>query len=168
MNDDQTSDVLQTGLKNLSPIGLNAFTSVHICMEDTDPFTYIIIDRYTSEVFYDIMIDSGAFTRSTVSYGQFLAYQKDNKDDLIDTIKAGAVNVQFGIESTPSLGSITIDTLIGLVEFHVVKADTSFLLSLADMDRLKVYFNNVENILFMITKNRGLSVIRRFGHGFLL
>jgi hypothetical protein len=54
------------------------------------------------------------------------------------------------------------------VEFHVIKADTPFLLSLADMNRLKVYFNNIENILFMITKNRNLPVIRRFGHGFLL
>jgi hypothetical protein len=36
------------------------------------------------------------------------------------------------------------------------------------MNRLKVYFNNVENILFMITKNRDLSMIRRFDHDFLL
>jgi hypothetical protein len=36
------------------------------------------------------------------------------------------------------------------------------------MNRLKVYFNNVEIILFMITKNRSLSIIRRFDHGFLL
>jgi hypothetical protein len=32
------------------------------------------------------------------------------------------------------------------MKFHVIKTDTSFLLSLADMNRLKVYFNNVENI----------------------
>ncbi len=50
----------------------------------------------------------------------------------------------------------------------MIKTNTSFLLSLADMNRLKVYFNNVENILFMITKNRDLSIIRRFDHDFLL
>jgi thiol-disulfide isomerase/thioredoxin len=137
-------------------------------MKNIDLFTYIIIDRYTSEMFYDIIIDSDVFTRFTIDYEQFLAYQKNNKDDLIDTIKAETINVQFEIESIFSLESITIDTSIELMKFHVIKTDTSFLLSLADMNRLKVYFNNVENILFMITKNRDLSVIRRFDHDFLL
>ncbi len=50
----------------------------------------------------------------------------------------------------------------------MIKTNTSFLLSLADMNRLKVYFNNVENILFMIIKNRNLSIIKRFDHDFLL
>ncbi len=36
------------------------------------------------------------------------------------------------------------------------------------MNRLKIYFNNVENILFMIIKNKGLSIIKRFEHDFLL
>jgi hypothetical protein len=56
------------------------------------------------------------------------------------------------------------------VEFHVIKADTSFLLSLVDMNRLKVYFNNVENTLVKIVddQKKSFSVIRRFGHGFLL
>ncbi len=52
------------------------------------------------------------------------------------------------------------------MKFHVIKADTFFLLSLADMNRLKVYFNNVENLL--IDKIKTSSVIRRFDHDFLL
>jgi hypothetical protein len=170
MNDDQTSNVLQTDLKNPSPTGLNAPTPIHTCMKDTDPFTYITTDRYTSEMFYDIMIDSDASTRSTAEYGQYLTFKKGNTDPSADLnpTKADAVNVQFGIGSTPSVESLTIDTPFGLVEFHVIKADTSFLLSLANMNRLKVYFNNIENTLFMTTKNRGLPVIRRFGHDFLL
>ncbi len=173
---DQTSDDLQTDLKKLTSsdlmqADLNVLTLVHICMKNTimkniDLFTYIIIDRYTSEMFYDIMIDSDVFTRSTVDYEQFLAYQKNNKNDLIDTIKAKTINVQFGIESILSLESITIDISIRLVEFHVIKTDTSFLLSLADMNRLKVYFNNVENLL--VNTIKVLSIIRRFDHDFLL
>ncbi len=53
-----------------------------------------------------------------------------------------------------------------LIEFHVIKVDTLFLLSLADMNRLKVYFNNVENLLINTIKI--LSIIRRFDHDFLL
>jgi hypothetical protein len=175
----QNAEILTTNLANRSLshfLTNNLHTSmkmthppdpVHTCMKDIDPFTYIIIDRYTSEMFYGIMIDSKASVRSTAGYEQYLAFTKNTPIEL-DPTKAGAVNVQFEIGSTPSIGSLTIDTPFGLVEFHVIKADTPFLLSLADMDRLKVYFNNVENTLFMITKNRDLPVIRRFDHDFLL
>jgi hypothetical protein len=173
---DQTSDDLQTGLKiiisfSLVQTGLKMSHSVnfvHICMKNIDLFTYMIIDRYTSDTFYEIMIDSSVFRRSTVDYEQFLAYQKNNKDDLIDTIKVETVNVQFEIESIFLLKSITNNTSIELMKFYVIKTNTSFLLNLADMNRLKVYFNNVENILFMIIKNRDLSIIKRFDQDFLL
>ncbi len=48
----------------------------------------------------------------------------------------------------------------------MIKMNTLFLLSLADMNRLKFYFNNVENLL--IDKIKILSIIRRFDHDFLL
>ncbi len=166
---DQISDHLQISLKNGPP------TTVHTGMKDTnpDPFAYVMTpDRYTSEKFYGVMIDSGASAKSTAGYGQYLAFKKHKIDPSIDldVTKAGAVNIQFGIGSARSIGSLTIDTPFGVVEFHVVKADTPFLLSLADMDRLKVYFNNVKNILVMTAQPEKppLPVIRRFGHGFLL
>jgi hypothetical protein len=146
---------------------LNVSIFVHICMKNIDSFTYIIIDRYTFAVFYEIIIDSKASIQSIVDYEQYLAFIKNIFIEL-DSIKVEAINVQFEIESILSLKSITIDISMRLVKFHVIKADTFFLLSLADINRLKVYFNNVENILFMITKNRSLSIIRRFDHDFLL
>ena len=51
-------------------------------------------------------------------------------------MQAGAVNVQFGIGSTALIRSVTVKTLISLVNFHVVKADTPFLLYLTDINRL--------------------------------
>jgi hypothetical protein len=162
MNDDQTSDDLQTDLKMIYSSDF-----VHICMKNIDFFTYIIIDRYTSEMFYDIMIDSKASIRLIVDYEQYLAFIKNIFIDL-NRIKTNAVNVQFEIESISSIESLIIDISFELMKFHVIKANTSFLLSLADMNRLKIYFNNVENILFMIIKNRNLSIIRRFDHDFLL
>jgi hypothetical protein len=47
-----------------------------------------------------------------------------------------AVNVQFVIGSTTLIRLVKVKTLIGLVNFYMVKADTPFLLCLADMDRL--------------------------------
>ena len=51
-------------------------------------------------------------------------------------MQAGAVNVQFGISLTALIRSVAVKTLISLVDFHVVKADTLFLLYLTDIDRL--------------------------------
>ncbi len=85
---------------------------------------------------------------------------------MIDESTAGAVNVQFGIGSTSSVGSITVYSPVGTVAFHVVKADTPFLLSLADMDSLKVYYNNLKNVL--VTPTSTIPVIRQFGHPFVL
>lgn len=135
------------------------------CEDPALPFSYIATDRYNSEEFYGIMIDTGASKHSTAGYGQYQAYKRKIAIE-IDDSKAGAIHVQFGIGSISSIGSIIIKTPIGLIEFHVVKADTPFLLCLFDMDRLNVYLNNVDNIL---VKGDGfIPICRRFGHPFLL
>jgi len=83
------------------------------------------------------MIDIGASKKSTIGYGQYLVYRTTANDNMdINTMQTGAVNVQFGIGSTVLIELVVVKTLIGLVNFHIVKADTPFLLCLADMDRL--------------------------------
>ena len=47
-----------------------------------------------------------------------------------------AVNDQFGIGLTILIRLVIVKTLIGLVNFYIVKADTPFLLYLIDIDRL--------------------------------
>jgi hypothetical protein len=64
----------------------------------------------------------------------------DNTVKLDDTTK-GKVNIQFGIGLTSSIGSAFVNTPIGQVEFYIMLCKTPFLLSLADMDALNVYFN---------------------------
>ena len=134
--------------------------------DDLNSFTYVTTDRYTSKMFYGIMIDTGASTRSTAGYGQYLAYKNHVGDVSIDRAKANAVEVKFGIGSTSSVGSVMIKTPIGSIEFHVVKADTPFLLCLADMDSLQVHYNNLRNVL--VTPTKSVPVVRRFGHPFLI
>jgi len=115
---------------------------------EQDLFAYITIERYTPKEFYGVIIDTGASKKSTAGYRQYLAYKtiiSDNTD--INTMQTGAINVQFSISSTASIGSVTVKTLIGLVDFHIIKVDTPFLLCLADMDRLQVYYNNVMDTL---------------------
>ena len=91
-------------------------------------------------------------------------------------MQTGAVNVQFGIGLTASIGSVIVKTLIGLVDFYIVKADTPFLLCLTDIDRLRVYYNNITDTLIspgFPTPGGGnkpitLSIVRRFRHPFLV
>jgi hypothetical protein len=86
-----------------------------------DPFSYVTGERFNADVFYGIVIDTGASRRSTGGFSQYLAYKKTHPMKL-DTTKAGMVNVQFRISSATSIGSITIPTPIGVVEFHIVKS----------------------------------------------
>ena len=111
-----------------------------------DPHVYVNATRYTADRFYGVVIDTGASQRSTAGYKQVAAYQKSHPIT-IDTTRAGMVKVQFGIGTASSTGSVTIKTPIGSVEFHVVRADTPFLLCLADMDALGVYYNNLKTPL---------------------
>ena len=62
-------------------------------------------------------------------------------------MQARAVNIQFGIGLTTLIRLVAVKTPIGLVNFHIVKADTPFLLCLIDIDRLQVYYNNVTDTL---------------------
>ena len=57
------------------------------------------------------------------------------------------VNIQFSIKLTSLIRLAKVTTLIGIIEFHIIKANTLFLLYLVDIDYLKVYFNNLKNIL---------------------
>ena len=135
-------------------------------MTDQDPFSYNTTSRYTADNFFGIMIDTGASQRSTAGYGQFVAFQRLDPSVQLNTTTQGMVNVQFGIGSTSSIGSAKIVTPIVTIEFHIVKVDTPFLLCLADMDHLQVYFNNLKNLL--ITPRNAVPVVRRFSHPFLL
>jgi thymidylate synthase len=121
--------------------------------------------RYGPSRFYGIMIDTGASERSTVGYDQYLAYTTI-ADAPMDKTSEGEVKIKFGIGSTSSIGSVHMNSPIGTIEFHIVQADTPFLLSLADMDRLQVQLNNLKNVL--ITTQGDVPVVRQFGHVFLL
>jgi len=46
------------------------------------------------------------------------------------------VNIQFGIRLTSLIKSAKVITLIGIIEFYIIKVNTPFLLCLADMDYL--------------------------------
>ena len=158
--------VFKHGLKIISIEFLNAFHNSET-FEASDPFVYVISDCYISDEFYGIMIDTRASKFSIIGYGQYLAYKTMNDDVTNNSIKTEAIYVQFGIGSISFIKSINILISIDQIKFHIIKIDTSFLLCLADLNRLKVYFNNVKNVLISENK-KTFSMIKRFEHSFFL
>jgi hypothetical protein len=62
-------------------------------------------------------------------------------------MQIGAINVQFSIGLAILIKLIKVKTLISLVNFYIIKADTPFLFCLVNIDKLQVYYNNVTNAL---------------------
>ena len=98
------------------------------------------------------MINIKALKRSTAGYRQYLAYKK-TYNTAIDTLKASAINVQFSIGFTSFIGFVIVNTLVNNIKFYIVKADTPFLLCFVDINILKVYYNNLKNILVTLIKS---------------
>ncbi|KAF1966452.1 hypothetical protein BU23DRAFT_584456 [Bimuria novae-zelandiae CBS 107.79] len=110
------------------------------------------------------------YTRSE----QYLALIQEDLTVTIDTSTAGKTSIKFGKGSvTVSIGTAQIPTEIGKIDFEVLDAPTPFLLCLADMDRLKVYFNNTIDELVQGNRERATAFLietklrrlyRRFRH----
>jgi hypothetical protein len=147
---------------------LTAPTDTTDPVTEADPFVYSTTakSRYTSTVFVGTRVDTGASKKSTAGYGQFQALQRIDQTIRLETSTKGQVSVQFGIGMASSIGTVEVDSPIGKVHFHVVHADTPFLLCLADMDSLQDYYNNLKDVI--ITRTGVVQVVRRFGHPFLL
>ena len=132
-------NITATALELANRVYSHAVTTINtitdIFLTNTDLFVYNTVLYYTSIKFMGIIIDTKAFKCFIAGYGQFFTLQKINKVQLNKSIK-GTVSVQFGIGSISFISSIKVATLIGTVEFYVVKVDTPFLLCLADIDNL--------------------------------
>ena len=109
---------------------------------------FLIEDHYTRSVYQGILPDTGAANVSTVGKEQYLALAREDPTVTMDTSTAGKASLKFGKGSvTASVGTVQVSTEIGEIYFEVLEALTLFLLCLADMDRLKVYFNNTTDEL---------------------
>ncbi len=76
---------------------------------------------------------------------QFKALQRISDDVKLN--KSDRLLFKFGIEDTKSVDSIELEISLEMIIFHIVEANISFLLSLVDLDRLRIYFNNLINEL---------------------
>lgn len=126
---------------------------------------FVLKSKYDQTHFQGILPDTGASMVSTAGHEQFLALQRENPDCEFDATLAGQAKVKFGNgKIIDSLGAVEVETPIGRVKFHIVDAQTPFLLCLADMDRLGVYYNNVRDEIICPDGATVVPVLRKWGH----
>ena len=64
----------------------------------------------------------------------------------------GQVTVQFGIGASMSIGTIDVNSPVGKIQFHIIEANTPFLLCLADIDKFYIKYNNLKDVIIIYTK----------------
>ncbi|KAI0995484.1 hypothetical protein K3495_g12696 [Podosphaera aphanis] len=145
----------------------HAITKISSFDDDDTKYTYVSSKRYSSDEFQGIVLDTGAAEWSTAGYGEYKALKEVKSQIHLDESRAGEASVQF-VEGLvkKSIGTVNFYTPIGMITFHVLRSATPFVLSLRDMDRIGIEFHNLRNVL--VQGNIEVSIIRKFGHPFLL
>ncbi|KAI3535545.1 hypothetical protein CSPX01_11361, partial [Colletotrichum filicis] len=66
----------------------------------------------------------------------------------LNTFRTSEVGIRFSNNKpVKSLGSIVINTLFSNITFYILLTNTPFLYYLRDINKLRVYFNNINNLL---------------------
>ncbi|KAM4065471.1 cwf18 domain containing protein [Hirsutella rhossiliensis] len=120
------------------------------------------IRRIKPDRFQGIMID-------TAGYSQYIALQREDPSVALDSSTSGQASIKFGNGDTiNSLGTVALKTPLGRITFHILQTPTPFLLCLADMDRLGIYFNNITDTIncsnHCTNRPTSIPVIRKWGH----
>lgn len=146
---------------------LNEASTLHTLTHSVSP---PVRPRYSACTFMGVAIDTCCAHASTCGLEQYKAYcahvgrveyiQRQHKE-----------RVQFGIGNTMALGTDTchflVNNLLLSVKVYIVDADVPFLLSLADMDRLSLSYDNTEDILHHRASGFTAEVSRKHGHPFV-
>jgi hypothetical protein len=140
-------------------------------------FISIIDSRYDDHEFKSILMNCETADLSINDIEQLKTLKRISNDVKLNT-KTVESNIKFEIDNISILNTVVINISLRLIISHILEMKTSFLLSLIDLNRLKVYFNNLINEIiqkiFDITnlqigsKIRRHSVTRRYDHAFLL
>ena len=158
-----TSNVTTVGLRDREINATLAENSIyHVLTSSTTR-------RYDSTNFEGIMIDTGCSFSSIASIEQYRAYCSYTGKK--PQIRESSSRITFGKGSSCSSGiaKCTIPFGTFTIDFEVqilADADIPILLSLADMDRMMLKYDNIQDILEHIPSGEKVSVHRKYGHPF--
>jgi hypothetical protein len=104
------------------------------------------MSKYDDREFKSILIDHDAANFSSEDIEQFTILQRISNSKLILN-KKRITSFRFDIDEIFFIDIVNLNIFVDVITFHIVLVQTSFLLCLADMNRLRLYFNNLINIL---------------------
>jgi hypothetical protein len=104
------------------------------------------MSKYDDREFKSILIDHDAANFSSEDIEQFTILQRISNSKLILN-KKRIISFRFDIDEIFFIDIVNLNIFVDVITFHIVLVQTSFLLCLADMNRLRLYFNNLINIL---------------------
>jgi hypothetical protein len=109
-------------------------------------YNVFIALRYDDREFKKILINHDAADFSSEDIEQFTILQRISKTTLILN-KKRIISFKFDIDEILFIDTINLNISVDVITFHIVLVQISFLLCLADMNRLRFYFNNLINML---------------------
>lgn len=123
--------------------------------------------RCDNDFFYGIMIDTGCARASSGGLLQYRAYCRHvGGKENIDITKT--VFCKFGISGRISIGCAIVkfpmNKIILQFNIHIIDDDVPLLLSLASMDRLRIFDKNLTNLLLHNRSEETTQVKRFYGH----
>jgi hypothetical protein len=117
-----------------------------------------IASRYDDREFKEILIDHDVADFFSKDIEQFTILQRINKATL-SLNKNKIISFRFDIDEAFFIDTISLNTSIDVITFHIVLVHTSFLLCLVDINRLRLYFNNLINMF--IEKQSSIKILFR-------
>jgi hypothetical protein len=112
--------------------------------------------RYDNREFKNILIDHDATNFFSDDIEQFTIVQRVSKSSL-SLNKNKIISFRFDINEIFFIDTINLNTSIDVITFHIVFVHILFLLCLVDMNCLRLYFNNLINML--IEKQSSIKVL---------
>ena len=88
-------------------------------------------------------------------------------DAKLDTTITNSIKTHFEIKSATSIDSLNINSPANRIDFYIMQIDILFLLYLQDINRLRIYLNNLKNKI--VIKNKFIiPIIRLHEHLFII
>lgn len=123
--------------------------------------------RYSEEVFYGVMLDRGCARERSKGERPFIAYWRHFGIKLkIENTRKGLCS--FGVGREMSKGSGKVRCTLGKIFFefsvNVFDADVPLLMSIDDLDLLKIYLDRTTNKIVHVPTGMTSKITRKFVH----
>jgi hypothetical protein len=133
-------------------ISMNNITAFLVSISYT--YNVFISSRYDDHEFKSILIDHDATDLFSKDIEQFTILQRISK---IILNKNNRVSFKFEIDEILFIDTINLNISVDMITFHIVLVQISFLSCLVDINRLRLHFNNLIN---MLIEERSINKVR--------